>query len=253
MNLKKNDKIILIAGVAILIIAGIGIAMYTSPNSDELDIGDTEPDYYSYTYNWIKNPADIMIDDSIYVEKSSAYNGDITVNSPSGSVITDVIIEIIWEDDYTHGLLRTRGEDTLSITITNENGGSKTDSKTGGENLTFQFNSINDMPTPDSILAEDKIDAMNILDGMISGENSVYFNIEAIVETGERLFRPLRFIRDKGNDFQIRVKYNYYIYELEDPIDDFEDDDNITTGNDSEFNIGLGDFYKNLCYGRSMI
>jgi hypothetical protein len=251
MNLKKNDKIILIAGVAVLIIAGIGIAVYTSPNSDELDVGDTEPDYYSFTYNWIKNPVEIILDDSIYVEKSSTYNGDFTINSPSGSVITDVNVEIIWEDDYTYGLIRTKGEDTLSITITDENGGSKSESATGGENLTFQFNNINDMPTSDSILAEDKTDAMNILDGMISGENTASFNIEANVETGERLIRLLKFIRDKGNDFQIKVKYNYYIYEIEDHIDDF--DDNTTTGNDNGYTTGLGNFYKNLCYGRSMI
>jgi hypothetical protein len=93
---------------------------------------------------------------------------------------------------------------------------------------------------------------MNILDGMISGENTASFNIEANVETGERLIRLLKFIRDKGNDFQIKLKYNYYIYDIEDHIDDF-DDDNKTTANDNGYNIGLGDFYKNLCYGRSMI
>ena len=253
MNLKKNDKIILIAGVAILIIAGIGIAVYTSPNTDEIKVGDTEPDYSSFSYSWIKNSADNIIEDNIYVEKSSTYNDDLAINSPTGSVITNIDIEIIWEDDYTYGLLRKKGEDTLYVTVTDEKGVSKTDSATGGENMTFQFNSINDMPSSDSILAEDKAEAMKILDGMIEGENNANFDIEVSVETGERLFRPLKFLRDKGNDFQIKAKYTYYLYELEDPIDDFNDDENKTTGDEDGSNIALGDFYKNLCYGRSMI
>ena len=86
-----------------------------------MKVGDTEPDYYSYSYNWIKNTAENTLNDNIYVEKSSIYNGNLAINSPSGSVITNVIIEIIWEDDYTHGILRSRGEDTLTLTITAQN------------------------------------------------------------------------------------------------------------------------------------
>jgi hypothetical protein len=63
----------------------------------------------------------------------------------------------------------------------------------------------------------------------------------------------LKFLRDKGNDFQIKTRYTYYFYELEEPIDDNDDDEDKTTNNDDGSNIGVGDFYKNLCYGRSMI
>jgi hypothetical protein len=252
MDLKKNDKIILIVGVAILIVAGIGIAVYTSPDTDELKAGNTEPEYLSYTYNWMKEPIDKFIGDSIYVEKSSTYDGNIEIKSPEGTVLTSVEIEIIWNDDYTYGILRSRGEDTLTVKISDEKGESKTESDTGGMNLTFQFNNINDIPTSDSFPAEDITDAINILEGMIAGENFANFDIEANVEVGERLFRPLRFFRDGGNDFQIKAKYNYYYYEFEEPIEEDEDDDNIETGGNIT-NTGLGDFYKNLCYGRSMI
>ncbi|MCJ2513281.1 MAG: hypothetical protein LN408_02405 [Candidatus Thermoplasmatota archaeon] len=253
MNLKKNDKIILTVGVAILIIAGIGIAVYTSPDTDEIKAGDTEPDYLSFSYNWMRQTTDNIVGNDIYVEKSSTYNDNLAINSPTGSVMTSIEIQIIWEDDYTYGILRTKGEDTLTVTITDENGVSKTESGTGGNNITLQFNNINDIPSPDSILAEDTTDAMNILEGMISGENNANFDIEVNVETGERLFRPLKFLRDKGNDFQINAKYTYYFYELDEPIDDNDDDEDKTTNNDDGSNIGVGDFYKNLCYGRSMI
>lgn len=253
MNLKKNDKIILISGIAILIIAGIGIAVYTSPDTDEIKAGDTQPDYLSYSYKWMKNSADEIIEDNIYVEKSSTYTDNIEINSPEGSVITNVDIQIIWEDDYTHGILVSRGEDTLSVSVTDEKGVTKTESATGGENLTFPFSNINDIPTSDSILAEDKTNAISILEGMIAGENKANFDISVDVDTGERIIRFLKFLRDKGNDFQIKATYTYYFYEFEEPLDDNEEDEDITTGNDDDYNIGLGDFYKNLCYGRSMI
>ena len=89
---------------------------------------------------------------------------------------------------------------------------------------------------------------------MIEGENIVNFNIEVDVETGERLFRPLQFIKDKGNDFQIKAMITYYKYEIEEPMNDNNnDDDDDKTTNDDGSNIGLGEFYRNLCYGKAMI
>jgi hypothetical protein len=258
MNLKKNDKIILIAGVLILIIAGIGIAVYTSPDTDEIKAGDTQPDYLSYSYNWIRNSAEETLEDDFYVEKRSTYsdsfNIDSSKGSSKGSVLTNIEIQIIWEDDNTYGLFRKKGEDTLTVIMTTENGESDTQSSTGGENITFQFNNINDIPSSDSILAEDLTDAVEILEGTIIDQNSINFNFEVDIETGERLFRPLQFLRDNGNEFQIKAKYTYYVYELEEPIDNTEDEDKTTNNDDwTESNIGLGDFYINLCYGRSMI
>ena len=46
----------------------------------------------------------------------------------------------------------------------------------------------------------------------------------------------------------------YYEYEIEEPMNDNnnDDDEDITT-NDDGSNIGLGEFYRNLCYGKAMI
>jgi len=38
MNLKKNDKLILILGVAILIVAAIAIVFYTSADVNDIDV-----------------------------------------------------------------------------------------------------------------------------------------------------------------------------------------------------------------------
>ena len=72
------------------------------------------------------------------------------------------------------------------------------------------------------------------------------------VETGERIFRLLKFLRDQGNDFELSASYVYYEYTLEEPEDDDDDDDMKSTGDDySDHNIG--EFYINLGYGRGMI
>jgi hypothetical protein len=251
MNLNKNDKIILIAGITILIIAGVGIALYTSPDEEGVKVLDTEQKYYNY--NWMKDIKDEIIEDNIYVEKSSTYkNNDLSIDSPPSSVITNIEIQIIWEDDYTYGIFRTRGEDTLTVTITDEKGESKTESATSGENLTFQFNSNYKVPISDSIPADNKLDAETNLENLFKDQNIFDFDIEVNVETGERLFRPLKFLRDQGNDFQIKAKYTYYYFDIEEQIEDNENDENKTT-NDDGSNIGIGNFYKNLCYGKSMI
>ena len=94
----------IIAGVIILIIAGIGIAVYTSPDTDEIKAGDTQPDYLSYSYNWIRNSAEETVGDDFYVEKRSTYSDSFIVDSSKGSVLTNIEIQIIWADDNTYGL-----------------------------------------------------------------------------------------------------------------------------------------------------
>jgi len=112
---------------------------------------------------------------------------------------------------------------------------------------------LNDIPSSDYVLAEDMTDAESIIDGMFSGENAASFNAEVSVETGERILRPLKFLKDQGNEFELKAKYTYYIYMVEEPEENNEDDEDINTGYDGEYNTSLGEFYKNLCYGRGMI
>jgi len=173
--------------------------------------------YYSFNYTWVKGGGEIVLMDNGFVSKNDNYYDLLAVNTPSGSVITDIEFELTWEDDYTHGLLRRKGKDRLEVTFSDEQGSSKTESSIGGGNLTFLFNNINDIPAADSIIAEDITDAIDILEGMIAGENYADFSIEVGLETGEKIIRLFKYLRDKGNDFSLKVDYTYYIYEFEEP------------------------------------
>lgn len=249
MDLKKNDKIILVAGVVILVIAAIGVAVYTSPDTGEIKSGNTEPEYETYSYTWVRNTGETTIDDSLYVGKNSPYSDSFTITTSSGSVLTDVEVQINWEDDSTYGLLIKKGEDTLTADVGQQGSEPIHESSKGGGNMTFAFN-LNDIPSSDSVLAEDKSDAGSIIDGMFSGENAESFDAGVSINTGERMVRLFKWLKDKGNAFELKAKYTYYVYEIEEPE---VPDENKTTGDDGGYPAALGEFYKNLCYGRGMI
>jgi flagellar basal body-associated protein FliL len=61
MKLKKNDKIILIVGVVILIAAGAGIALYTIEDSDDTDVKE---DSNLFSYTWIKREGTVDLLDN---------------------------------------------------------------------------------------------------------------------------------------------------------------------------------------------
>jgi hypothetical protein len=252
MDLKKNDKLILVVGVIILVIAAVGVAVYTSPDTEEIKAGNTEPEYKTYYYSWSKNSGETTIGDDLYAGKNSPYSDSFTITTPTGSILTTVEAIVNWEDDNTYGLLIKKGEDTLTTDIGLQGKESDSESSKGSGNLTFNFN-LNDIPSSDMVMAEDIPDAENIIDGIFSGENSASFDIEVSVETGERIWRPLKFLRDKGNDFELKAKYMYYVYMIEESEENEIEDEDNTSGNDNEYNTALGEFYKNLCYGRGMI
>ena len=70
------------------------------------------------------------------------------------------------------------------------------------------------------------------------------------------MFRLLKFIKDKGNDFSLTARYTYYSYKLETEDDDSgndSDDEDIKDTGGSDYGHNVGNFYVNLGYGRGMI
>jgi len=149
MNLKKNDKLILIVGVVILIVAAIGIAFYTSADTDDIGLY-VPPEEKTFDVTWNEVTREKSIINGI---AQKTYSESETISAPSWSVLTNVEFHLDWEDDYTLGLLVNKGADTLTAEITEQGGESKTDENTEGGNLTFLFN-VNDRPSNDYVVAE---------------------------------------------------------------------------------------------------
>jgi hypothetical protein len=249
MNLKKNDKIILIIGVVILIIAGAGIALYTTDETSAKAVDEIE-DSYEYSYTWTPKDGNMDLDIDAFVGKKSVYEEVYDVASNSGTVLTSVNIKLIWEDDVTYGILFEKGLDTLSAEVIYKG---KSEEKKSEGNGTLKFlNTINTPPKADTIIAEDYDEAENIIRGNIENMNKASFNVKVTINTGERIWRLLKFFRDKGNNFDLTAEYTYYIYSLEEVEDDYDDDDDfVDTG--LGFNHKVGEFYVQLGYGRGMI
>jgi len=212
INLKKNDKLIIIVAVAVIIIAAIGIAAYNSPETKIDGFLETGENMYTVTWEEKTNSLSPISD---FAGKNAPFNESYSIATPTGSVcvLTNVDFQIIWQDDKTIGILFKRGLDTLTAEIAPMGGESQTYNERGGGNETLSFR-VNNMPYSDSIEAEDISEAEQIVYDMFTGQDTTSFDITVSVKTGEPLRRLLKFLSDKGNDFEIEVTYEYYYASL---------------------------------------
>ena len=250
MNLKKNDKLILILGVAILIVAAIAIVFYTSADVNDIDVY-IEPDKKTFDVTWKEMTTEKPIVKGV-AQKS--YSETEEISAPHSSVLTKVEFQITWNDDHTSGLLIKRGADTLTAKIGKPGAEPEKKSSTETGNMSFSF-SVNDRPSDDYIEAEDANEAEEIVKEWFINENEASFDVTVNVQTGEKLgIRPLKLLRyfqDKGNNFNLKIMYTYYVLEIEEQ--DGDENDDVPPTALGGYDGACGEFYKNLCYGRGMI
>lgn len=207
INLKKNDKLIIIIAVAVIIIAAIGIAAYNSPDTKINGLLKTGENMYTVT--WEEKTGSSII--SEFAGKNAPYSESYIISAPTGSVcvLTNVDFQITWQDDKTIGIIFKRGLDTLTAEIISMDGESQKYQGKGGGNKTLSFR-VNDMPYSDSIDAEDISEAEQIVYNMFTGQDTTSFDVTVGVKTGEPPRRLLKYFSDRGNNFEIKVTYDYY-------------------------------------------
>ena len=205
MNLKKSDKMIAIVGVAILIIAAVGIVLYTA--SEEPD-EDEEPTEETFMVTWNEYSGQLACIEG-YAGKSASYTDPIAVSVPSGSVLTSVGVQIVWEDDNTYRGILSKGKDTLTAEIGPAGGDTQPYQSIGSGNETLYF-TVYDRPYDETLDAEDYDEAQQMVYDMVQGKNDASYDVMVTVKTGEKLRRPLQYLKDKGNSFNLFVSYTYY-------------------------------------------
>jgi hypothetical protein len=250
MNLKKNDKIILVVGVVILIVAGAGIALYRTPSDSNKMNNKTDEGNYYFEYTWEEKTASLATA-SPRVEKDDSFEKTYTIKTPEGAILTQIKVNIQWEDDNTFGILRTKGQDVVTETVTFK--GSSDDKEStlkGNDNFTFKVNSV---PKDGNKYASSLSEFQLEFDEEFGNMNTAEVDVMVSIEPGEPWWRIL-FNKDTGNIVDITIDYTYYSYDYT-----YEDDDEMKSsgsGGDDDVNVGnhyLGDFYVNLGYGRGMI
>lgn len=236
MALKSSDKIIAIVGIIILIIAGIAIFVYSSPE-EEVPIVKKEK---TYSYTWVSHEENTTFSDK--AQKKKEYVADIVIDLGEGKVITNVNFFIDWKDDYTKGFLFRKGEDKLTVTVSYADEEITHKSKKKAH-VSFADFIINEVPQDEVYTSDDEnFDPTAYINDKYYGQNTATFNLSVKVVTGEKLLslRPLKllnYFRDTGNKFNLIITYEYYDFNLE------EQEDNLPpTGNQGD----LSDTYSHL-------
>jgi hypothetical protein len=221
MALKKNDKIIAIAGVLILIIAAVSIVVLYSPEKKVNGVVVTEEKTFYVT--WDKKTEETI--KTGYVGKKAPYTEPITVTAPSTNlvgVLTHVEIQLTWQDDVTYRGILSKGLDKLTADIyPTGSESSEAVVTTGQGNFSMPFE-LNSVPALDQVTAIDIDEATGTVIGEFSGKDTASFDTKITIKTGEKLRRPLKFLMDKGNDFEIKITYTYYSPVVTEELGDYQ-------------------------------
>jgi hypothetical protein len=208
MALKKNDKIIAIAGVLILVIAAVSIVVLYSPSKE---VGQTASEEKTFYVTWEETTEVIPI--SGHVGKKAPYTEPITVIAPSTNlvgVLTHVEIQLSWEDAVTYRGILSKGLDKLTTDIyPTGSESSEAVVTTGQGNFSMSFE-INSVPMLDQVTAIDIDEANGKIKGEFSGKDTASFDTEITIKYGEKLRRPLKFLKETGDDFELTITYTYY-------------------------------------------
>jgi hypothetical protein len=210
ISLKKNDKIIIIVAVVIVVIAGVGIAMYQSPETPSYPNQTTAEGKQTYDAKWtLRNGSISMI--SEFADKTMPYQGNLTIPVPN---VKTILFNLTWTDDHMT-VLKRMGLDTLYLEVTLPNGDSFTASNTSapktGDGMIVESVTLNIIPPVMQIQANNSQDAQMklqeqaVYDDSFTGKN-IHYNVS--VQIGE--IRFLKKMRDKGNPFDLAVTYQYY-------------------------------------------
>ena len=207
-SLKKNDKIVIIVAVVILVFAGVGVAMYQSPQpvSNFSSIITSEKNYeviwtlHNGTLNTI----------SEFAGKKSPYQGTVMISDENVKSIT---FNLSWTDDRMT-FMKRMGLDSLTLEITTPDGVTFMETKksapiTGDGTITYTV--ATGIIPPVSLKATDEKTAQAKLKEKPYNDASWTdkdISINVSVQIGE--LRIIKKLRDKGNDFELKITYQYY-------------------------------------------
>ncbi len=209
ISLKKNDKIIVVVAIAVILTASIGIALYTSPKPTT----PPAPSSGEKTFDVIRTERNGTLKTiSEFSAKKTPY--ETIVNISEGNLKT-ITFNLSWIDDKTTFFGRM-GLDTLSLEVMTPDqqvydlsNTSAKKTKEGHILLTVTVDNIRPPETPikanDIQSAQAKLLQKPYYYDTWTGKD---IKITVSVHIGE--LRILKKIRDKGNDFDLKISYQYY-------------------------------------------
>lgn len=247
MNLKKNDKIIAVVGVIILIVAAIGIIIYTPEDGEEpIEPTEDKKTLFNVTVN----------ERTIGPEEKTFSFGGFSLFLKSKSTVTEeellmvakdnlksVKFNITYTDNKVGGLLGLLfkgmiGNDKLDVTIIDPDETEVVaDTISGSGTVIIEFDGINPMIDTSQIEADSRSEAMEELEQRYESRwKDQPFQMTASHKVAET-FRLLLRLRERidTDSFDVGINYSYYDYDLEDSgikVNGDNDDENNDDFND---------------------
>jgi hypothetical protein len=209
ISLKKNDKIIVIVAVIILAIAGGAIAMYQSPKTSNVPPSTLTS---QKTFDVIWTPRNSTMNTiSDFAGKKSQYQT--TIQIPVGN-LKSITFNLSWTDDRMT-FMKRMGLDSLTLEVTTPDDRTFSETNTSapitGEGTITHTVSTGIIPPVSSIKADGEKNAQIMLKEEPYYDESWTdkdISISISVQIGE--LRILKKMRDKGNDFELKITYQYY-------------------------------------------
>lgn len=209
--LKRNDKIIIIVAVLVLIVAAIGVAFYSSPKPTVVP-PSTGTGTQEYTVTWTVK-SDALQSITEFAGKKTPYTS--TFQIPQGN-LKSISFNLTWVDDHLT-LLGRHGMDTLGLSIQIPDGdlielSNQSARKTGEGTIEYELDATSGMPPTTPIQAPDLQSAQDQL--MLPPYfNNQWMNKDFTITVSDHIgeIRPIPRLLDKGNNFELHITYSYYV------------------------------------------
>ena len=166
MNLKKSDKMIAGIAVLVLIIAAVGIVLY-SEDKDETPLGGGDGKMMTYPVEYDTKMGSASPDNEGYkVTDKKEYNGVVDIGMQNVKSVTFVFD---YQDKFTglfgFGILGKIGADTLTVKVMDMDGNELgSDTIKGSGNATIMIDGITDMISTSPIEAKSDAEAEELLE-----------------------------------------------------------------------------------------
>ena len=209
ISLRRNDKIIIIIGVIILLGAAAGVALYAPTQVQTPTYQPQQPTSGTYPVHWQeKNGTLQSIDDTAQRGVPFYINKTIGI-----APIKTVSFHLSWVDN--HAFFRRFGLDTLTLEVITPDthkdiiGTMKSQPRSKAGDFTIYDNVTTSPPAISSVSGTTTSEALSNV--MAQFRNNSWMtkgiNMSVLVTIGEHF--PFRFL-DHGNDFTLQVNYTYY-------------------------------------------
>ena len=207
ISLKKNDKVIIIAAIAVIIIAGVGIAAYTPEDNEDINLPMTG-NAYTITWNAASGSTEKL---SGFASKDAVKKDMFTIDEKN---IKSIIVNMSWVDDKTTFLGRF-GLDTLELKVTDPAGEIYRDQmtsvkKTKQGKVSATIDVLNRYPDINIIEANNSIEAEELVKSEYSDDtfSNEEFEIAVSCLIGEK--RIIKKFLERGNNYNIEISYEYF-------------------------------------------